>query len=159
MFVKVLAQSLCVSFSFFSIAASAGNNQPVYSLKNLGELKSPDGVTFKRTQVKCNTRSAFAYITSQLNADKWCLEGDDSSECYETRIDAATEACFAKQAVAKTSEQVRAKPTLEARQALDQRQKLQDELLLTQQKTVELQFQQLELRKQELKLLKLKDAS
>lgn len=158
MFVKVLAQSLCVSFSLYSIAATAGNIQPVYSLKNLGELKSSDGFIFKRTQVKCNTRSAFAYITSQLDASNWCLEGD-SSACYETRIEAATEACIAKPVVAKSPTEGELKATSEESKAIAERQKLQDELLLTQQKKVEIQFQQLELRKRELRLMKLKDAS
>jgi hypothetical protein len=154
MFVKVLAHSSCVLFGLFSIAATAGNIQPVYSLKNLGELKASDGVTFKKTQVKCNTRSALSYITSQSNSKQWCVEGSSLS-CFETRIDAATEACLSDKVLVKAPVESTVNPTDEELQASAERQNLQDELLLTQQKKIEIQARQLELRKIELELVKL----
>lgn len=155
MLVKFAAYIVCASVVFLSGVAKAGNIQPVYSLKNLGEQEAFDGVTYMRTQVKCNTRTAFSYILNKKRSKEWCIEGNESS-CFNDRIEAATDACTNELVVAKKESP---KSTEVELRVAAERTKLEGELLLTQERKIEVKERQLELRKKELKLIELQGGS
>ena len=170
MSVKFLAQVTGVTLGLFSVVAVAENLQSVYSLKNFGTKQTASGEMVKRTQVKCNAHSQYVYIIRKLKAKKWCVEGAEN-KCDKTRIGAATKACLLDPATlsvqAPNKPQVQVEPKVQAEpkvseaelKALAEREKLEAELKLTQQKKDELKAKQSDLRKKELELKRLKDES
>lgn len=152
MLVKVTARIVCVFVFLLSCVAKAGNMQPVYSLKNLGLISVSSGATYSRTEVKCNTRSERAYILNKKNSKRWCVEGNETA-CFDDRIEAASFACV-NDIIA-----VEKGPTEAELTVLAQRQELEQELLLTQEKKIQIKERQLELQRKELKLIELRGDS
>jgi hypothetical protein len=154
-----LLLGLAVSFS-----ASGAKFQPVYSLKNLGEQQDAVGNSFERVQVKCNTGRALRYIHRGAGSDDWCVNGD-IAKCFDERIDAATRACSvdrgtnAVPAIAPTATVKSKQPSAELLRKQAERAELQEELMVNQQKKIELRTRQLELRKRELELQVLRDSN
>ena len=141
-----LGVSLFLGAAFSSSAFSA-KIQPVYSLKNLGDHQNASGESFEKVEVKCNTGSELRYIHRSSKADSWCVNGNPA-DCFEDRIDAATQAC----SVLQTPKIVKVTLTPQQLLAQAEREKLEDELLANQQKRIELKGRQVELQKRELVL-------
>lgn len=168
MSVKYLAQVMSVTIGFFSVVATAAEPQSVYSLKNLGSQKNSSGATIKRTQVKCTTHNQFVYIIRDSRVKKWCVEGYED-KCSKERIGAARAACMIglEVIVANDTDNVQpakadvnvVEPKVSEAELLAaaKRKKLEEELLLTQQREIEIKAQQLDLRKKELELIKQQD--
>jgi hypothetical protein len=153
-----LLSGLVVSFS-----ALGAKFQPVYSLKKLGEQQDAVGNSFQRVQVKCNTGRELRYLHRDVGAQVWCVNGN-SAECFEERMDAATRACSVDSgsiiAPATGSAAVAVKqPSAEQLRKQTERDDLQKELMINQQKKIELRTQQLELRKRELELKTQRDSN
>jgi hypothetical protein len=143
---------LAISFS-----ASGAKFQPVYSLKNLGEQQDANGNSFERVQVKCNTGRKLKYIHRNAGNEGWCVTGN-STECFLERIDAATSACSVDRssinapAIASVPVKQLKQPSEEQLRKQAERDDLQAELMINQQKKIELRTRQLELQKRELEL-------
>ncbi len=153
-----LLLGLVVSFS-----ASGAKFQPVYSLKKLGEQQDAVGNSFERVQVKCNTGPELRYLHRDVGAEAWCVNGN-SAECFEERMDAATRACSVDSssilapAIASAAVPVK-QPSAEQLLKQAERNDLQKELMINQQKKIELRTRQLELRKRELELQTQQDSN
>lgn len=136
---------LAVSFS-----ASGARFQSVYSIKNLGEQQDADGNVYERVQVRCNTGPGLRYLHRDASTEGWCVNGT-TTECFKERLDAATRACRADKSsiiAPATAKQ----PSAEKIRKQAERDALERELAINQQKKIELRTRRLELRKRELEL-------
>lgn len=136
---------LVVSFS-----ASGAKFQSVYSLKHLGKQQDADGNSFERVQVRCNTGPELRYLHRDDTTEGWCVNGN-TTECFKARLDAATKACSTdKNAI--TAPATAKQPNAEKLRKQAERDALQKELVINQQKKIELRSRRLELRKRQLEL-------
>lgn len=156
----VCSAAVVLSLVFGSGFAIAGQTQPVYSVKNLGEQQDASGKSFMSVEVKCNVRPDLRYIEKASGSKVWCVAGMPD-ECDEDRIGAASKACVSDipENTAQSSES-RSEATLTQAQLVEQaeRRALESELIRNQQRKLELNNRQLELRKLELDLLKQQSA-
>lgn len=161
MLLRSLSAAIIVATLFFIVGfqtAVAGQAQPVYSLKNLGNKQGEDGTSYTRVQVKCNVRTELRYIHKASASKDWCVAGL-VDECFAERIEAATKACVSELADVNSTTPPKKiiEPSAKEREELAVRRQLESELLDNEKKKLELSNRKLELRKQELELLKQKN--
>ena len=153
-----LVASLFLGFAV-SFSASGAKFQPVYSLKKLGKQQDAVGNSFETVQVKCNTGPELRYLHRDAGTEDWCVNGN-SAECFEERMDAATRACGVdKSAIAAPAAVPVKLSSTERLRKQAERNELQNELMINQQKTIELRTRQLELRKRKLELQTQRDSN